>query len=99
MTSPFDGSGQLALFRFGQASLFTGFNLTVLVDVALEGFEILVIEVGYVSLVLEYFCHYLSFLKWYVVEIDRLITDILYYDVLVITFLSRFLGWASRLIT
>src|SRR3990167_490885 len=75
MSSPFDSSGQLALFALGQTGFFARFNLAVLVNVALQGLKILVVEVGYVGSVFENFCHF-SILKRDIVEVYRLVAYI-----------------------
>ena len=57
MAGALDGAGQLTLLAFGKSGLFSLFNLSVLVYVALQGLKVLVVKESYVGLMLEYLCH------------------------------------------
>jgi hypothetical protein len=52
-----DSYAQVTLLTLGQAALLAGFDLAVLVYVALQGLEVLVVKVSYVSAVLKNLCH------------------------------------------
>jgi len=52
-----DSYAQVALLTLGQTSLLTSLDLAVLVYVALQGLEILVVKVSYVCTVLKNLCH------------------------------------------
>ena len=60
MPGALDGAGQLALFALGQAGALARFYLAVLVNVALQGFKILVVKIGYVGPVFKYLCQLFS---------------------------------------
>lgn len=53
----FDSNCQVALLALCQAGFFTRFDLAVLVDVALQGFEIFVVKICNVCAVFENLCH------------------------------------------
>jgi hypothetical protein len=57
MPGAFDGSGQLALLGFAQAGALALFYLSVLVNVTLKGFKVLVVKKGYVGPMFKYLCH------------------------------------------
>jgi hypothetical protein len=52
-----DSGTQPTLLTFGQAGLLAGLDLSVLVHVALQGLEILVVKKRYIGPVLKYLCH------------------------------------------
>ena len=82
MPGAFDGASQLALLALGQAGFLAGFYLSVLVHIALQGLEILVVKKGYVGPVLKYLCHSFS-LKGDVIEVDRLVADVFDHNIFV----------------
>jgi hypothetical protein len=53
----FNRFGQLPLFTFAQTGSLAGFDLSVLIDVALQGLKILVVKKRYVSPVFKYLSH------------------------------------------
>lgn len=59
MTSPLDSGAQTALLTLFQTSLLARLDLTKLIDVALQGLEVLVIKIRYIRAVLKNLCHYL----------------------------------------
>jgi hypothetical protein len=52
-----DSDAQAALLTFGQTGFFAALDATVLVHIALQGFEIFVVKKRYVSLVFKNLCH------------------------------------------
>lgn len=58
MPSPLNSHTQTPLLTLGQTALFATFDLSVLVDVALQGLKVLVVKKCYVSPVLKNLCHY-----------------------------------------
>ena len=63
VTCALDGGCQTALLALGEAGLLAGFDLAVHVYKALQGLEVLVVKVWYVSLVLKNLCHGCLLLK------------------------------------
>ena len=49
MARALDCTSQLALLTLGQAGSLARLNLSVLIDIALQGFEVLVVKIGYVG--------------------------------------------------
>ena len=63
MPSTFYGYTQASLFVFFDASFLTTLDLAVLINVSLQGFEVLVVKIRYICSVLKNLCHGGSFLK------------------------------------
>jgi hypothetical protein len=61
MPGALDGPGQLALFALGQAGALARLDLSILVDVALQGLKVLVVKKRYVCPVFKNLCHYFPF--------------------------------------
>ena len=57
MACSLDSYCQMPLLAFGQTGLFAAFNLSVLVDVALQCLVIFVVKIGYICSVFKNLCH------------------------------------------